>query len=299
MKTIRLLAITPLLIFYSCGNDLNKSDASGVFESTEIIVSAEVGGKILELNIQEGQPVNRDTKIGLIDSTQLHLSKMHLISSREALQASKPDVHSQIRATESEITKYENDKKRIEKLLAGDVATQKQLDDVNAQLEILSARLESQKSSLNISVTSIDAQSNSIDVQIEQLNDQLERCVIKSPIDGIVLVKYAEQGELTAPGKAIFKVADMKNMTLRAYVTSDQLAKITVGQSVDVLAEFGSSDVKEYQGKIAWISSKAEFTPKTIQTQDERANLVYSVKIEVENDGYLKIGMYGGFKIID
>lgn len=299
MKTIKLFVITSLLIFYSCGNDLNKPDASGVFESTEIIVSAEASGKILELSIQEGRPVKKNTKIGLIDSMQLHLSKLHLISSREALQVSKPDIQSQIRTTESEISKYEQDKKRIEKLLAGDVATQQQLDDVNAMLDILRAKLNSQKSSLNTSIVSIDAQSKSLDVQIEKLNDQIERCVIKSPINGTVLVKYSEQGELAFPGKAIFKVADMNNMILRAYVTSDQLAKITVGQSVAVLAEFGSTDVKEYQGKIAWISSKAEFTPKTIQTQDERANLVYAVKIDIENDGYLKIGMYGGFKIVD
>lgn len=299
MKIIKIFALLFPFIFYSCGNGENKTDASGVFESTEIMVSAEAYGKILQFDIQEGQTLTKDQSIGIIDSTQLYLSKLHLISSKKALQASKPDVNSQIRAAESEIIKYENDRVRIKKLLAGDVATQKQLDDVNAQLDILRARLASLKSSLNTSVTSIDAQSNSVDVQIEQLNDQIERCIIKSPMDGTVLVKYAEQGELAASGKPLFKIADIQNMTLRAYVTSEQLANLKIGEKVKVLAEFGETETREYDGKVTWISSKAEFTPKTIQTQDERANLVYAVKIMVKNDDYLKIGMYGGFKIIN
>jgi len=177
------------------------------------------------------------------------------------------------------------------------VATQKQLDDINAQLEILRANLKAKKTALNISTQAIDAQSKAMGAQIDLINDQLERSKILSPINGTVLVKYAEQGELAAMGKPLFKVADLNRMILRAYVTADQLPKIQTGQAVKVLAEFGKEENREYDGKITWISSKSEFTPKTIQTQDERANLVYAVKISVPNDGYLKIGMYGGIKI--
>ena len=179
----------------------------------------------------------------------------------------------------------------------GDVATQKQLDDINAQLEILNSRLKAQKSSLNTNVNALESQSVTVDVQIRQVNDMLDRTAIRSPISGTVLSKYAEAGEMTGVGKPLFKVGDIENMILRAYVTSDQLAQLTLNQQVQVLAEFGESELRDYDGKISWISSQSEFTPKTIQTQDERANLVYAIKVKVKNDGSLKIGMYGGIKL--
>jgi len=298
MKTLKLFSpILILLIFCSCNGDNGAVDASGVFEATEIIVSAEVSGKILSLNINEGEMLKKDQQIGIIDSTQLYLTKQQLINSKEALRASRPDINSQIEATEKEIDKYTLEKSRIEKLLAGDVATQKQLDDINSQLSVLKAGLRAQKNSLNTSVNSLDTKIKGMDIQIEQLNDQLKKCVIKSPIDGTVLVKYAEESELTGQGKALFKIANMNKMILKAYVTSNQLALIKTGQDVEVLAEFGKTENRGYTGKITWISSKSEFTPKTIQTQDERANLVYAVKVEVKNDDFLKIGMYGGINI--
>jgi len=299
MKTyISLIALFSLFLF-SCGEEERLTDASGVFETTEIIISSEANGKILDFRILEGDNLKKDAVVGHIDSTQLRYNLMQLEANKITVQSNRPDMKAQIEATEREIEKQEHEKERIEKLLAGDVATQKQMDDIEALILILKARLRSQKSSLSNSVNSIDAQSNTIDIQMAQMKDQIEKCKIKSPIDGTVLVKYAEQGEMTGIGKALFKIADIENMILKAYVTSDQLARIKIGQEVKVFAEFGETENREYSGKITWISSKSEFTPKTVQTQDERANLVYAVKITVVNDGYLKIGMYGGFKMVE
>jgi len=293
---IYLLVFFATLLF-GCGNDESATDATGVFESTEIIVSSEAIGKILALDVSEGDKVSKGQVIGLVDSTQLHFSRLQLEASKVTVASGKPDIQAQIEATEREIEKQEREKERIERLLEGDVATQKQLDDIESAILVLKARLRSQKSSLSNSANSVDAQGMALDVQIAQLDDQIDKCRIKAPIDGTVLVKYAEPGEVTAMGKALFKVADMEHMSLKAYVTADQLVRLKVGQQVEVRAEFGESELRPYEGTITWISSKSEFTPKTIQTQDERANLVYAVKIAVPNDGYLKIGMYGGFKL--
>jgi HlyD family secretion protein len=292
--SLSFILIIPLLL--ACNNNDGLKDASGVFEATEIIVSSEANGKILEFHISEGEHLQKQKIVGLVDTTQLHLSKLQLLANKKSILAQKPDIKTQIEATEREIEKQEFEKKRLENLLEGDVATQKQLDDINALLEILRAKLKSQKSSLSNSVNSINAQSETIDVQVAKLEDQLEKSKITSPITGTVLVKYAEEGEITAMGKPLFKIADIENMILRVYVTSDQLAQLKIGQKVKVLAEFGETENRAYEGKVTWISDKSEFTPKTVQTQDERANLVYAVKVAVPNDDYLKIGMYGGIK---
>ncbi len=297
MKTIKYVLPIFLVALYSCSSSENVTDATGVFEATEIIVSAESSGKLLSFTIQEGDELKKDQALGQIDSTQLYLNKLQVEANQMALLSSRPDVQSQLDAIEREIEKAEFEKKRIQKLLEGDVATQKQLDDINAQIEVLKANYKAKKTSLNISTQAIDAQSEAMGAQIDLINDQLKRSKILSPIDGTVLVKYAEEGELATMGKPLFKIADLNRMILRAYVTADQLPKIQTGQAVKVLAEFGKEENREYDGKITWISNKSEFTPKTIQTQDERANLVYAVKITVPNDGYLKIGMYGGIKI--
>jgi HlyD family secretion protein len=296
MKSYFILLIS-LAIFASCSEEERAFDASGVFEATEIIVSSEANGKILSFSVGEGESITKDAIVCQIDSTQLKFALQQIKASKTALLKSKPNMEAQIDATKQEIAKQEYEKKRIEKLLAGDVATQKQLDDIDAMLTILKARLRSQKSSLNTSIQSINAQAQAMDVQIAQVKDQISRCKIKSPITGTVLVKYAEQGEMTGIAKPLFKLADVNNMILRAYVTAEQLADLQIGQDAKVFSEYGESELKEYAGKVIWISSKSEFTPKTIQTQDERANLVYAVKLAVPNDGYLKIGMYGGFKI--
>jgi HlyD family secretion protein len=299
MKTLIYILSSFSLVLFSCTEEESLTDATGVFEATEIIVSGEANGKIRAFNVQEGDLLTQNQIVGLIDSTQLHLKKQQMEATKITVESSRPDIAAQIEATEREIAKQESEKQRLQKLLEGDVATQKQMDDIESLILVLKARLRSQKSSLSKNSNAIDAQSNTIDVQIAQLDDQIDKCNIKSPIDGTVLVKYAEQGEMTAMGKALFKIADVNNMILKAYVTSDQLVKLKVGQQVNVLAEFGEMEHRAYDGKITWISSKSEFTPKTIQTQDERANLVYAIKIAVTNDSYLKIGMYGGFKIAD
>ena len=294
IQLIWFVTFVPFMI--SCDNNDSLNDATGVFEATEIIVSSEATGKILSLNAQEGQKLRKGEMIGLVDSTQLYFTKRQLIASKKSVEAGRPDIRAQIEATEQEIAKQEFEKKRVQNLLEADVATQKQLDDVNAQLSILRARLNSQKSTLYNSANAIDAQSETLDAEIMKIEDQLKKCKITSPIDGTVLVKYAEEGEVTAMGKPLFKIADTEKMILRVYITADQLAILKIGQQVQVHAEFGETEYRSYDGKVVWVSDKSEFTPKTIQTQDERANLVYAVKVAVANDDYLKIGMYGGIK---
>jgi HlyD family secretion protein len=288
------LAISSLL--FSCGKSKDDADASGTFEATEVIVSAEATGKILNFNIEEGQTLTANQPVGTIDSIQLFLRKKQLNSSDKSIQVRRPDVQKQIAAIEQQIVTAKTERKRIENLLKANAATQKQLDDITAQIDVLAKQLDAQKSTLTTTNLGITNDSESMKLQIAQINDQLKKCRIISPIDGTVLVKYAEMGEVTAPGKALFKVADINNIILRAYVTNDQLTQLKIGQKVKVSSDFGKDKNREYAGTVAWISDKAEFTPKTIQTRDERANLVYAVKINVKNDGFLKIGMYGDVK---
>ena len=239
MKTLKIFTLILFSIFLtSCDGNNGDTVAAGVFEATEIIVSAESSGKILLFEINEGEILQSNQQVGYIDSTQLYLTKQQLLNGKKALTESRPNIKTQTDAIKKEIDKYEFEKKRVEKLLVGEAATQKQLDDIESQLSVLKAKLSAQKNSLNTSVNSLDTKIKGMDIQIEQLNDQLAKCVIKSPIDGTVLVKYAEQSELTAPGKPLFKIADMSNMILKVYVTSDQLASIKIGQVVKVLAEY-------------------------------------------------------------
>ena len=296
MKKLNMLVLCMLLLGVSCADKGSQKDATGVFEATEVIVSAEANGKLLRFEAQEGQQLKKDAILGQIDTIQLSLKKMQLRANQLAVLASKPDLPSQVSAIEKEIDKLEFEKRRTQKLIEGDVATQKQLDDIESKLLVLRAQLKAQKKSLGSSIDAIDAQYNAMEVQIDQLNDQISRCQIKSPIDGSILVKFTEEGEFVNVGKPLFKVANMETMVLRAYVTAQQLKDLQVNQEVKVLAEFGADETKDYSGLITWISDKSEFTPKTIQTQDERANLVYAVKVTVKNNGYLKIGMYGGLK---
>ncbi len=296
MRKSYLLIFCCTTLLLSCKNSDNAKDATGVFEATEIIVSAEATGKLLEFKVQEGQLLKKEMVLGQIDTIQLSLKKMQFKANQLSLEAGKPDVSSQINATERELENLEFEKKRTQKLFEGDVATQKQLDDIQAQIDVLTARLKARKKSLNSSSDAIDAQFQAVEVQLDQLSDQIARCTVKSPIDGTVLVKYTEPGEFVTTGKPLFKVANMELMILKAYVTAEQLKDIQIGQRVKVPAEYGADASREYEGEITWVSDKSEFTPKTIQTQDQRANLVYAVKVAVKNDGYLKIGMYGGLK---
>ncbi len=298
-RGLRLSILTLLFssLLLSCNKSKNEYDAAGTFETTEVIVSAESSGKILSLNIEEGQILKRNEAVGTIDSIQLYLKKQQLLSSGKAMQSRRPNVEKQIAAIKEQISTAIKERKRVENLLRANAANQKQLDDVKSQISILERQLDAQKTSLETNNQGITDESTGVSLQVEQMEDQLNKCIILSPIDGTVLVKYAEVGEVAIPGKALFKIANTENMILRAYLTGDQLTKLKVGQKIKVYADFGASSTREYSGQLAWISSKSEFTPKTIQTRDERANLVYAIKINVKNDGFLKIGQYGNIKL--
>ena len=288
-----LMGLGLSLILTSCGKSNEGEDASGTFEATEVIVSSEASGKILSFDIEEGQELTANQLLGAIDSTQLFLRKQQILSSKKSIQSRRPDVKKQIAVLEQQISTAKTERKRVENLLKANASTQKQLDDINAQISVLEKQLDAQKTTLETANEGITEDTEGINIQVQQVSDQLKKCKITSPIAGTVLIKYAEIGEVAAPGKALFKIANTNNMILRAYITADQLTKIKVGQKVKIKTDFGKDESKEYSGTLGWISNKAEFTPKTIQTRDERANLVYAVKINVINDGFLKIGMYG------
>ena len=297
MNAIKYIIPGTVAVFLSSCNIQNGNyDASGTFEATEIIVSSEVNGKILSFDVKEGQTLKENQQIGAIDSVQIYLHIKQLQKNISAIKSRHPEIQKQIAVIEQQIATQKNERQRIENLVNANAANQKQLDDINAQISLLEKQLDAQKSSLTITTKGLNEDISTIEVQIEQLDDQLKKCRIINPIDGTVLVKYTEANELAASGKALYKIADIDNMIFRAYLTSGQLTKTKTGQKVKVFADFGE-ETREYEGNIEWISAKSEFTPKTIQTKDERANLVYAVKIGVKNDGYLKIGMYGQVKL--
>ncbi len=286
-----------ILLLTACGKGNGDYDASGVFETTEVIVSAEANGKIMQLNFIEGQQVEQGRPLGYIDTVQLYLKKMQLLTNNSAIKSGRVDIPRQIAAIKQQIATQKNEQKRFENLVRANAANQKQLDDINAQILVLERQLTAQTELLENSNKNISEQSSGLEVQIAQINDQIQKSIISSPINGTILSKYAEQGELATQGRALFKVADIEHMFLRAYITASQLTQVKIGQVVKVYADFGEKEMKEYSGTITWISDKSEFTPKTIQTRDERANLVYAVKVAVKNDGYLKYGMYGELKL--
>lgn len=294
LKSIGCLSSIYLLA--ACGNGKTAYDATGTFETTEVIVSAEAAGRLIYLNIEEGTPVVAGKEIGLIDTVQTYLKKLQLQASMKSVESQRPDFNKQIAATKQQIATAEREKRRVENLLKAGAANQKQLDDWDAQIALLQRQLTAQMSSLQNSTNSLTEQGSSVGIQVAQMEDQLLKCHISSPINGVVLAKYAEAGELATVGKPLFKVADVEQMYLRAYITSEQLAGVKLGDKVTVFSDYGNDVRKEYPGVVTWISDSSEFTPKTILTKDERANLVYAVKIAVKNDGYLKIGMYGEVK---
>lgn len=295
MKT-SILTLTTIL-FFACSKDENVYDASGTFEAVETIVSAEATGLITALNIEEGQPLKQGLTVGYIDSTQLYLKRKQLQAQIRAVLSKKPNVSAQLAALIEELQQAEREQRRIASLLKSDAATPKQLDDATAQVAIIKRKISAQESSLGITTSNLSDETLPLQVQIEQLDDQLAKCKIINAVNGTVLTKYAEAHETTAAGKPLYKIADLSTITLRAYITGDQLPNAKLNQKVDVLVDDVGGKYKEYSGTIQWISDKAEFTPKTIQTKDERANLVYAVKIGVKNDGFLKIGMYGEVKL--
>jgi HlyD family secretion protein len=281
----------------SCGNKKNNVDASGTFETTETIIPAEANGVIKMFDITEGQILLAGQKIGYIDTVQLYLKKKQLQAQAKATLSQKPDIAKQLASLETQLKSAEKEQGRITNLLKSDAATPKQMDDANTYVESIKKQIDALYSSLSIQSNNISQQVNPLLVQIEQTNDQLAKCKIVNTVHGTVLTKYAEAYEMASAGKPLYKIADLSSMVLRAYVTGDQFAALKLNQQVTVLVDSSASEYKEYPGTVEWISNKAEFTPKTIQTKDERANLVYAIKVRVKNDGLLKIGMYADVKL--
>lgn len=294
MKRIAYIAI--LMLTASCGKQ-TTFDAQGTFEATEIVVSSEATGKILHFEAEEGTLVEAGQQVGAMDSLQLHLQRKQLIAQQSALVNSRPDVKKQVSSLREQIAKQKSELQRVENMLRDGAATQKQHDDINAHIRVLEGQLEATLSTLGKNTASINDNSASLEAQIAALDDRIAKCHIIAPTNGTVLVKYAEAGELATVGKPLMKIANLEKIYLRAYFTSDQLANIRLGDTVKVIADFGGDEQHEYEGRIAWISSESEFTPKNIQTKDSRANLVYAVKIAVKNDGRLKIGLAGEVRL--
>lgn len=298
MKTeIVLMTVVSALIFASCVNKDADYDASGVFETTEVIVSSRGTGEIVSLNVEEGQAVAANQPLGALDMTQLVLKKQQLNAGKDAATSRRLNTATQVAALRQQIANLKQEEARFMALLNDGAATQKQVDDIGYQIATLQRQLSAANEQVSTANQSIDGQSAGFDAQIGQVDDMMQQAVITSPINGIILSKYAEAGEFAVPGRALFKVADVSDMKLRAYITADQLTGLKIGQKVKVYADQGENGRKEYDGTVSWISSEAEFTPKTIQTRDERSNLVYAIKITVHNDGLIKRGMYGDVKL--
>ena len=287
---------TLLLLFAACGNKEKEYDATGTFEATETTVYAEQNGTLLSFDVNEGDEIAQGVEVGLVDTTQIWLKIQQLKATKEVYRSQKPDMAKQIAATRQQVAKARQEQQRYKELVADGAAPSKMLDDATSQVAVLQKQLDAQISSLNTSTNSLGKQMAATDVQVSQLRDQLRKCHIASPISGTVLEKFVARGEFVTTGKPLFKVADTERMFIRAYVTSAQLQNIKVGQQAKVFADYGDGQRKEYDGTISWISSRSEFTPKSILTDDERADLVYALKVAVKNDGYIKIGMYGEVK---
>ncbi len=292
----RLIYIAVVLLCVSCSTQ-TVFDAQGTFEATEVVVSSEATGRILDFDIDEGMLIEVGSTIGTIDSVQLDLQRKQLLAQQTALLGSRPDVKAQVASLRAQIEKQECERNRVCNMLRDGAATQKQLDDIDAQIRILESQLSATLSALDKNTASIDGNAAAMEAQIAALDDRIAKCRIVSPITGVVLSKYAEAGEFAAVGKPMLKIADLDHIYLRAYFTSDQLASIRIGDRVTVTADFGGEARYDYEGRIIWIASESEFTPKTVQTKDSRANLVYAVKIAVKNDGRLKIGLAGEVKL--
>jgi HlyD family secretion protein len=293
MKQQYLIIALALTLLSACGNKDEASVAHGTFEATETTVSAEQSGKLVRFCVTEGQVLEAGQEVGLVDTVPLQLKLAQLGATRDVFAAQRPDISAQLAATQQQLVKAQLELRRYTELVNDGAAPRKMLDDARSQVLVLQKQLEAQRSSLGTQTATLNSQQKATDTERSQLLDLISKCHITAPAKGTVLEKYAEPGEVTAAGKPLFKLADTEHMFLRAYVTSAQLADVKLGQQVKVSTDYGDNLGKTYDGTVTWISSKSEFTPKSIPTSDERADLVYAVKIAVRNDGYIKIGMYG------
>ncbi|MDR1631594.1 MAG: efflux RND transporter periplasmic adaptor subunit [Dysgonamonadaceae bacterium] len=286
-----------LFLLSDCGKKKGNYDASGTFEATEVLVSSQVAGQVMAMDVEEGQSLIAYEAVGYVDTVQLFLKKKQLLAGMKAIDSRSYNISLQIASLKQQIEKQQMELRRFGNLLKSNAATQKQVDDIQSSIDVLQRQLAAQTESLQNNNQSISAESLAIRAQVEQTDDMISKSIIYSPINGILLEKYVEKGEFTGPGKALFKIADLDRIFLRAYVTANQLNHLKLNQEVAVFADFGKKEMRQYTGTITWISDKAEFTPRTILTKDERANLVYALKVAVKNDGYLKIGMQGELRI--
>lgn len=293
MKKWIIIYASLTIQFYSCNQEDQQADASGSFEATETIVSAEGSGKLISFSTTEGSIVKAGEVLGYIDTAQLHFRKEQLIYSIQAILSKRPDAAVQLSTINTQLETAHREKERISRLYKAEAATSKQLDDINAQIDLLKTQYQSLQSSLKITEQSLRSETLPLKSQLAQVKDQIQNCIIKNPVNGTILTLYARQDEVVMPGKALYKVADLSSLILRAYITADQLSLIKLGQKVTVRIDAGKDEFKNYEGTLSWISDQSEFTPKTIQTKEERANLVYAIKVSVKNDGFIKSGMYG------
>ncbi len=287
---IYIIAIFPVL--YGCKGNGNEADAYGNFEAVEVIISSEANGKLMAFQLEEGDLLNSNQVVGYIDTTQLFLSKKQLESSVEAIKSKTQNVQVQIDVLAKQKDNLLREKNRIENLLADSAATSKQYDDIVGQLDVVTKQIAATKSQLNTSNRGILSEVSPLEVKIEQIEDQIRKSVIRNPKSGTVLTKFAYENEITAFGKPLYKIADLDNITIRAYISGKQLVELKIGQEVKIKIDQQDGS-KDLTGNVIWISSSAEFTPKVIQTKEERVNLVYAFKVLVKNDGSLKIGMPG------
>lgn len=296
MKTI-LTVISLIVLFAACKSKDDAADAYGNFESTEIIVSAEASGRLLSFDVEEGAVLQANALVGGIDSVQLNLKKAQLGANIKAVLSKRPEIAPQLEVVRQQIATQQREKQRIQNLLKANAATPKQLDDINAAIALLEKQYASTSSSLHTQVSGLNSESQPLELQVEQVKEQLAQSRVINPIQGTVLTKYVEKGEVVTFGKPLYKIADLNTMYLRAYISGDQLGLVKTGQQVTVQTDLPNGELKSLPGTVSWISGDAEFTPKTIQTREERVQLVYALKVRVQNDGSLKIGMPGEIRL--
>lgn len=302
-----VIVVAAILTLAGCKGKGDIPEASGTFEADEVVVSAEVSGKLIRFAVEEGQVLSKDTVVGQIDPLPLALQKEQVEASMDALQQKTLDagpqlklLRDQLAVQEAQLGSLNREKQRVDNLLKADAATGKQLDDIRTQIDVLEKQMVVTQQQIQVQLTQVNTQNRSILSEKQplakraaQLQDQVNRSAIMNPVTGTVITRYAQQGEVTGAGKALYKIADLSTLTLKAYITAPQLSKLKLGQSLTVRVDEGDKKYKTYTGTLSWIADHAEFTPKTIQTKEERANLVYAIKVKVKNDGFLKIGMYG------
>jgi Multidrug resistance efflux pump len=296
MKTT-LTLISLIVLFAACKSKDAAADAYGNFESTEIIVSAEASGRLLSFDVEEGAVLQANALVGGIDSVQLNLKKAQLGANIKAVLSKRPEITPQLEVIRQQIATQQREKQRIQNLLKANAATPKQLDDINAAIALLEKQYASTSSSLNTQISGLNSESQPLELQVEQVKEQLAQSRVINPIQGTVLTKYVEKGEVVTFGKPLYKIADLNTMYLRVYISGDQLGLVKTGQQVTVQTDLPDGEMKSLPGTVSWISGDAEFTPKTIQTREERVQLVYALKVRVQNDGSLKIGMPGEIRL--